>query len=139
MRNFTMADDFDEPTDSVAAAVRDKFVVRTSWVDRVAVLSVSDAVDLLTAPKLTEAIGEALAARPTAVIVDLSDVDFLASAGMSTLLTAQEETAKSARFAVVADGPATSRPIKLLGIDGALGLQSSLDEALLAVSNGGSG
>lgn len=94
------------------------------------VLSVAGEVDMLTAPQLAEAINTALAARPEALIVDLSKVEFLASAGMTVLVTAQAEVKPPTRFAVVADGPATSRPIQLMGIDTVLPLYSTLDSAL---------
>jgi anti-sigma B factor antagonist len=94
------------------------------------VLTVAGEVDMLTAPKLTEAIQAALAAKPEALVVDLSKVEFLASAGMTALVTAQAEVVAPTRFAVVADGPATSRPIKLMGIDSVLPLYSTLDSAL---------
>ena len=94
------------------------------------VLSVSGEVDMLTAPRLADAIHTALAAQPEALIIDLSKVEFLASAGMTVLVTAQAEVAPPTRFAVVAHGPATSRPIKLMGIDTVLPLYSTLDGAL---------
>jgi anti-sigma B factor antagonist len=94
------------------------------------VLTVAGEVDMLTAPRLTEAIEAALAAKPEALVVDLSKVEFLASAGMTALVTAQGEVVPPTRFAVVADGPATSRPIKLMGIDSVLPLYSTLDSAL---------
>src|SRR6476619_2746554 len=80
------------------------------------VLTVSGEVDMLTAPQLAEAIHNALAGRPAALVVDLSKVEFLASAGMTVLVTAQADVVPPTRFAVVAEGPATSRPIKLMGI-----------------------
>jgi anti-anti-sigma factor len=94
------------------------------------VLTVSGEVDMLTAPQLAEAIHNALAGRPEALVVDLSKVEFLASAGMTVLLTAQADVVPPTRFAVVAEGPATSRPIKLMGIDTVLPLYSTLDSAL---------
>jgi anti-sigma B factor antagonist len=107
------------------------FGVRTTWVDRILVLSVGDPVDALTAPVLTEAIGAAFAQSPAGVVVDLSAVDFLASAGMNVLVAAQRAYGATGRFAVVADGPATSRPIKLLGLDKFFALYRTLDDALL--------
>src|ERR1700733_14791167 len=75
-------------------------------VDHVVVIAVTGEVDALTAPHLSAAIDTALAGSPTAVIVDLSAVEFLASAGMSVLVAAHEVTTDvSARFGVVADGP----------------------------------
>ena len=54
-------------------------------------LSVCDTVDMLSAPRFTEAIRDALGKGPVGLIVDLTEVEFLASVGMSALLAAQEE------------------------------------------------
>jgi anti-sigma B factor antagonist len=97
------------------------------------VLTVSGEVDMMTAPQLAEAIHNALASSPETLIVDLSNVEFLASAGMTVLVTAQADVVPPTRFAVVAEGPATSRPIKLMGIDTVLPLYSTLDGALSGV------
>jgi len=99
------------------------------WIERLVVLSVCDVVDMLSAPRLTEAIRHALAKSPAGLIVDLSEVDFLASVGMTALVAAQEQAGPSARFGVVADGPATSRPIKLIGLDAILALYPTVDDA----------
>lgn len=112
------------------------FEVGKHQVDQAVVLNVSGEVDMLSAPQLAEAIHTALAAAPAALIVDLSKVDFLASAGMTVLVTAQAEVVPPTRFAVVANGPATSRPIKLMGLDGILSLYSTLDSALSRIADG---
>ena len=57
-------------------------------------------------------------------------MEFLASAGMGVLIAAQDELAPAIRFAVVADGPATSRPLKLVGVTDVVDLYATLDEAL---------
>src|SRR6476646_7875617 len=50
-------------------------------------------------------------------IVDLSELDFLASAGMTVLLHGNRCAARaSKRFGVVAEGPVTGRLMKLLGL-----------------------
>ena len=64
------------------------------------------------------------------MIVDLTDVDFLASAGMQVLVAANEDAGPDTRLVVVADGPATSRPLKITGITDFIDLYPSLDEAL---------
>jgi anti-anti-sigma factor len=112
------------------------FEVGKHQADRAVVLTVSGEVDMLSAPQLAEAIRTALAAGPAALIVDLSKVDFLASAGMTVLVTAQAEVVPPTRFAVVANGPATSRPIKLMGLDTILSLYSTLDSALSRITDG---
>jgi anti-sigma B factor antagonist len=112
------------------------FQVGKLQVDQSVVLTVSGEVDMLSAPQLAEAIRRSLAARPGALIVDLSKVDFLASAGMTVLVTAHDEVVPPTRFAVVAAGTATSRPIELTGLDSVLSLYSTLDDALSDVADG---
>jgi anti-anti-sigma factor len=112
------------------------FEVGRQQLDQAVMLTVSGEVDMLSAPQLAEAIRTALAAKPAALIVDLSEVDFLASAGMTVLVTAQAEVVPPTRFAVVANGPATSRPIKLMGLDSVLSLYSTLDSALGGIADG---
>ncbi|MGV0804640.1 STAS domain-containing protein [Mycolicibacterium setense] len=107
--------------------------VEESRVGEVSVVAVAGTVDMLTAPKLEEAINAAAKSSPSAVVVDLSAVEFLASAGMGVLVAAQQKLADTARFAVVADGPATSRPLKLVGIADVVDLFATLDEALAAL------
>jgi anti-sigma B factor antagonist len=126
-----MVDDVAEQTNSAASAHPHGFGVRKRWSNRLVVLSVCDAVDVLIAPQLSEAICDALAQEPAGLIVDLTDVEFLASVGMSVLLAARQAAdAISVRFGIVADGAATSRPIRLLGIDRVLTLYPTLDDAL---------
>jgi anti-sigma B factor antagonist len=112
---------------------RPGFRIRQSLSDNVVVLSVEDVVDLVTAPELGAAINEALAQSPAGLIVDLSDVTFLASAGMTTLVKARGDAGTTVPFGIVADGPTTSRPLKLLGLDDTLAIYSTLDDALLAL------
>jgi anti-sigma B factor antagonist len=126
-----MVNHFAQPTDSAASAHQDGFDVRESWIGRIVVLSVCDTVDILSAPQFTEAIRDALGKGPVGLIVDLTEVEFLASVGMSVLLAAQQEAdAVRARFGVVAEGAATGRPIRLLGIAAILALYPTLDDAL---------
>jgi anti-sigma B factor antagonist len=106
------------------------FCFDESWVGRTAVVSVSGDLDALTAPAFADAIQAAAGQEPEALIADLSNVAFLASAAMSVLVTAQEDLRASMRFGVVADGPATSRPLSLLGIDALVPVYRTLGDAL---------
>jgi anti-sigma B factor antagonist len=115
---------------------KDPIITSVSYDDGIAVLAVGGEVDLATIPAFQAAIAEALAQRPTALIIDLSAVDFLASAGLQALVATHETVSGAAGFAVVADGPATSRPIELTGLDQILALHSSLSEAKAAVAGG---
>ncbi|WP_240498009.1 STAS domain-containing protein [Williamsia sp. 1135] len=96
----------------------------------ISVLTVWGSIDLLTVPQLTTAVEDAVSAQPAGLIIDLTYTDFLSSVGMSTLVRAQEAIGTERRFAVVADGPSTSRPIKLVGLDRTLALYATMDSAL---------
>lgn len=104
-----------------------------SWVDRNVVVSVSGVVDMLTAPQLESAIRAGLAQDPAGLVVDFSAVEFLASAGMGILVAIHDEVAPNVKFCVVAEGPATSRPLKLLGIADIIPLYPTVDEAIAAL------
>ena len=58
----------------------------------------------------------------------------LASAGMGVLVAARDQASPDIAFGVVASGPATSRPLKLVGLAEIVGLYSTLDEARAALS-----
>lgn len=106
-------------------------------VGAVTVIAVTGTVDMITSPKLETALTAAVTQAPEAIIVDLSAVDFLASTGMGVLVAAHDALPAGTRFAVVADGPATSRPLDLIGFAGVLGVVPTLDAALGAVSPAG--
>jgi anti-sigma B factor antagonist len=105
--------------------------------DGVAVLAVGGEIDLVTAPSFEKAIEDVLADDPAKFVIDLSQVTFLASAGLQLLVAANERVSKAGEFAVVADGPATSRPIELTDLDKIFALYPSLDEAVAAMKSKG--
>jgi anti-sigma B factor antagonist len=121
-----------DPT--VAASKVASCSVEQQWVGRVAVVAVSGTVDLLTAPQLEQAIRAALDEKPAGLVIDFSDVEFLASAGMGVLVAVHDEVTPDMRFCVVAEGPSTSRPLKLVGIADLIKLYATRDEALSALS-----
>jgi anti-sigma B factor antagonist len=108
--------------------------VGEEWRDRIVIVAVAGDVDVLTAPHLEAVIATVLEKRPSGVILDLSEVDFLASRGMSVLVKTREDTPAEVPVVAVASGPATSRPLKLIGIDELVPLFGSVDEALAATT-----
>jgi anti-anti-sigma factor len=106
-------------------------IVSADWQDRTVIIRCVGVLDMLTSPQLDREIATALDKQPTSLIVDLSRVDFLASCGMSTLISSHDQCTSSAvRFAVVADGPATSRPMQLIGLTDILDVRPTVEEAL---------
>jgi anti-sigma B factor antagonist len=104
--------------------------IRTRWIRQTVVISVQMDLDMLGAPYLTTAIEQSLSIAPSALVVDLTKVEFLASAGIAALLAANDLAGTDTKFAVVAAGRATSRPLQLLGLDDFLSLHPTLDDAL---------
>ena len=104
--------------------------VHTSVIDDIVVLSVAGELDASTAPRLDEEITRCITGTLAGLIVDLSNVNFMASAGMSVLLEG-DSTAKTVSkwFGVVANSRVTQRPMELLGLDQLLNTYSTLDAA----------
>jgi anti-anti-sigma factor len=112
------------------------FNTEESEVEGLAVVAVSGSVDMLTAPRLAEAIDSALAKKPKGLIIDLLKVEFLGSAGISVLMKTRENLGESIPFCVVADGPVTHRPLTLLGINELMSLCRRLDDAVSKLTDG---
>ena len=109
-------------------------ILDEEWVGRVVVVSASGVVDMLTAPQLEQAIRTAVEQKPAGLVIDFTNIEFLASAGMGVLVAVHDEVTPDIRFCIVADGPATSRPLKLVGIADLIKLYATRDEALSALS-----
>ncbi|ATY11885.1 anti-sigma factor antagonist [Amycolatopsis sp. AA4] len=119
----------DEPTDPGADPAREFRVERE---DRppAAVLAVYGEVDMVTAPRLTAAVDEALAGAPPVVVLDLAAVEFLASAGLTALVTMTQHRPSGPSVRIVASGRATMRPIQLTGLERTLPLYPTVEAAL---------
>ncbi len=109
-------------TDTMTTSVADH--------DGVTVLTVTGEVDLATAPALETAIDTALDAGTGHLVIDLAAVSFLASAGMAALVAAHQRAGDKTTIALVAEGPATSRQLKMTALDQVFDLHSTLDDAL---------
>jgi anti-sigma B factor antagonist len=108
-----------------------KLDVHESPIDGVTLLSVRGELDALTAQKLVEAIAGALTKVQVGLIVELSEVTFLATAGVTALLDGQRVARSSGKqFGVIADGPAASRPLTVTGADRMLDLYPTVDAAM---------
>jgi anti-sigma B factor antagonist len=104
--------------------------------DEIVVLTVGGDIDLSTAATLETAIDAALIGSPMALIVDLSAVEILGSAGLRVLGAAKEKVAIPRRFAVVASSPATRRPIELTDLDQVFSMYQTLDDAVRSLRDG---
>lgn len=95
-----------------------------------AVVEVRGEVDAMTAPRLVEAVTAALdGERP--VVVDLTEVTFLDSAGLSALVRTTErgeQRGEPLRLVVDHNRPVL-RPIQLTGLEDRLALYDSVEDA----------
>lgn len=105
--------------------------------DGVPVVQASGEIDQLTAPALSEAIGRMLDAPGSAVLVDLTAVGFLGSAGLAVLVEAATRAEKDARqLRVIADGPPVLRPLALTGLETVLSIHPTREAALQSLAIG---
>ncbi len=107
-----------------------EFSVTETWRDRVVIVTATGTIDSMTAPWLYNAAARAVQKKPAGFVFDFSEVDLVASAGMQVLVTTLRLLGPNVGYAVVADGPATSRPLKIAGITDVIALYPGLDEAL---------
>lgn len=113
------------------------FRVEAMSVDGLLTLSVAGELDQGTAPELRGALAEAFGGGAHAVLVDLSSCGFIDSTGLSLLVEAKRRLADENRpFAVCCPDADVRRLLELTGIDRAVGLFDSRDEAVAALANG---
>ncbi|MEV5718243.1 STAS domain-containing protein [Amycolatopsis mediterranei] len=116
--------------DSLDDAASSAGSVALENLDGAVVLRVDGALDLALAPKLRRLAERAARLRPPLLVIDLTGVTFLASAGMAELVRAHRGPTASAPLRVVATGRITLRPLELTRLVDELAIYPSLPEAL---------
>jgi anti-anti-sigma factor len=98
--------------------------------------------DAITAEQLDKHLVEAedAVAPPEPVLLDLSEVTYLSSAGVATLIIHTQRCAQmGSRLCVVADQPAVVRPIVLCGADSLIDIAPTFEEATARSAAAGDG
>lgn len=113
------------PADAITTSVANR--------NGVVVVTVGGEIDLSTAPTFESAIATALVDTPTVLVVELSAVEFMASVGLRILAAARERLQDTVQLLIVANNPATRRPLQLTGLDRMFSLYRTLGDALSAV------
>lgn len=117
-----------------------KFSVDTESLDGGHALNVAGELDQATVPELKRVLGEALDSRNGAVFVDLSDCEFIDSTGLSLLVQAQRRLTEDHRgFAICCPKPEVKRLLELTGIDEAVGMFDTREEAIAALRGAAAG
>lgn len=104
------------------------------FTEGVTVLRAAGEIDVVTAPAFEEKLTElgALYGGST-LVVDLLGVQFLSSAGLAVLMRTADDFEGRTRLLIVADGPATARPMTLVGLTETLELFPTVETALSTV------
>jgi anti-sigma B factor antagonist len=94
--------------------------------------------DMETAQQVAPGLDTALDSELPAVVVDLTDLEFLGSVGISALVGLRDRaTDRGVRLHLVGDHPVVVRPFQLTGMDGQFSWHPTLMAALDAVEGGG--
>lgn len=113
---------------------RGHFVVRPQRDGETVVLHVEGDLDVLTAPTLGTHLDVALTGDLALLIVDITGVGFLSSAGISMLVETHRLTERAGiSLRVVAEGPATARPLRMMNIDEIIDLYPTLPDAMSGI------
>ncbi|MFC7343883.1 STAS domain-containing protein [Saccharopolyspora griseoalba] len=109
------------------------FSALAEWSGRTLFVTATGEVELVNSPQLEAVLDQAVADGPEILVLDITGVTFLSSAGLAALVrTDRDATASNVRFRVVADNPATLRPIQLMGLDQEIEVFPDREEALAA-------
>lgn len=105
-------------------------VVSVHRQDDVVVLTVAGDLDMATAPQMGDAAKRALGSRPRALVLDLRQVEFMSSAGLSTLVATHQKAGQHSQVRIVATTRPTLRPLQLTGLDRQLAVFDDFENAV---------
>lgn len=96
------------------------------------VVAAAGEIDLATADDLAVVVRAAIKRRPGTVVIDLTDVQFLASAGLSVLIEAERTATETGQLlhVVVSEHHSVARSLAASGLANHLTLFHDLDDAL---------
>lgn len=101
-------------------------------VGRTAVLALDGEFDLYTAPEVDRALNRILSRCPRRLVVDLSQVCFLNSAGLEVLIACHRQAAPRTDLRIVATTRSTWRPIQIGRLHETLVIHTSRAAAVAA-------
>jgi anti-anti-sigma factor len=114
--------------------VQSHFRVETHDEERGTVLTVTGELDLASAPALEEELDKVLNGGPGVVVLDLRQLEFIDSTGLSVLVKAHQRAQEAdCTFGLVRGGAQVQRLLSLTGLEDRLTVADSPEELL----NGG--
>jgi anti-sigma B factor antagonist len=97
--------------------------------------NLSGELDHATAPELRQPLDAAIKAGVRAVLVDLSDCNFIDSTGLSVLVHAHARLLDDGgRLEICCPDPQVRRLLEITGVDRSFGVHRTRDEALAALA-----
>ncbi len=115
----------------VCRAVQSHFRVKAQSQGQAQILAVSGELDLAAAGSLEEELDRVLEAGPPVIVVDLKELDFIDSTGLSVLVRAHQRAQESGlELGLVNPGTQVERLLSLTGLAQRLTLSDSLRDEL---------
>ncbi|SES41478.1 STAS domain-containing protein [Lentzea albida] len=112
----------------------DQPVLRTTDHDGVAVVELAGELDMKTAKTSLADVLLVLDQRPNGIVVDLHGVTFFGSAGVSLLISVQQEAGQQGvPFGIVAAHKAVTRSLTVSGMDSRLPLFATVADAVIVL------
>ena len=97
-------------------------------------IAVRGEVHVSTAPEFSERLNEAIATGKTGVVIDMTDVEFIDSTGLSVLLNAlRRVTRQQGALALVVSNPTVLRLFEITRLDSTFDISPTRDEAIASV------
>ena len=107
------------------------FAADTELVGGVAVVHLAGELDMQTVPAATLELDHALESGPSGLVVDMTGLTFLASAGLAMLAAVSEKAGQaSVTLRLAADSRVVLRPLEITGLDAGFAIRDSVDSAL---------
>ena len=105
--------------------------------ERTHVIAVRGEIHVTTAPEFSRRLNEAIARGKTSVVLDLSQVEFIDSTGLSVLLNGlRRVTRAQGRLALVCANPTVLRLFEITKLDSTFDIQTTREAALARVGAG---
>jgi anti-sigma B factor antagonist len=111
--------------------MQNHFRVEPRTEDRTTVLAITGELDLSSAPELETHLAEAFRSDAKQVIVDLRELEFIDSTGLSVLVKANQQAHEAGcRFGIVNGGAQVRRLLSLTGVTERLRVADEPEELL---------
>ena len=105
--------------------------------DRTHIIAVSGEIHVSTAPDFSRLLNDAIGRGKTAVVLDLSDVEFIDSTGLSVLLNGLRRVTRAhGRMALIVTNPTVLRLFHITRLDSTFYIAGSRAGALAIVERG---